>query len=79
MKSGDMLPPMSETDAMLSTNQLIDETKAILDRNIKPLFDEAIYKKEVVNKLKPRQEEIKKLLKKKVKLLEEEEEEQTHE
>lgn len=60
---------MAEIDAMLSTNELLDETKAILDRNIKPLFNEAIYKKEVTNALKSRQDEIKKLLKEKVKFI----------
>ena len=75
MKLGDMLPPMAEIDAMLSTNELLDETKAILDRNIKPLFNEAIYKKEVRNALESRHDEIKKLLKKKVKFIDENEDE----
>ena len=72
MKPGDMLPPMSELDAILSTDRLLDETKKLLDANIKPLFDEAIYKKEVTNKLKYRQDEVKKLLQKKVKFLDDE-------
>jgi hypothetical protein len=46
-----------------------------LDRNIKPLFNEAIYKKEVTNELKSRQDETKKLLKKKVKFIDEDKEE----
>lgn len=72
MKPGDMLPPMSELDAILSTDRLLDETKKLLDANIKPLFDEAIYKKEITNKLKYRQDEVKKLLQKKVKFLDDE-------
>jgi hypothetical protein len=58
--------PMAELDAMLTTEQLLDETKAIIDRNIKLLFNEAIYKKEVTSKLKPTQDEINRLLRKNV-------------
>jgi hypothetical protein len=61
---------------MLSTNELLDETKAILDRNIKPFFDEAIHKTEVTNALKSRQKEIKNLLKDKVKEIEIEDDEE---
>jgi hypothetical protein len=73
MRPGDMLPPMAELDAILTTEELLEETKAIIDRNIKPLFNETIYKKEVVGQLKSRQAEIKKILKKKVKFTDDDE------
>ena len=75
MKEGDMLPPMSELDAIPSTDELLDETKAILDENIKPFFNKAIHKREVVDKLKSKQDEIRELLKKKVKFIEDDNEE----
>lgn len=75
MKPGDMLPLMSELDAILTTDELLDETKAILDMNIKPFFNEAVHKIEVVDKLKSRQDEIQELLKKKVKFIDEDEQE----
>jgi hypothetical protein len=71
MKPGDILPPMSELDAMLTTNELLDKTKAILDTNIKPLFNDAIHKREVTDKLQPKQDEVREFLKKKVKFTDE--------
>jgi hypothetical protein len=53
---------MAELDAILTIDELLDETKDILDRNIAPFFDEAIYKENVTDQLKPKQKEIEKIL-----------------
>lgn len=55
---------------MLTTDELLDETKAILDAAIAPFFDEEIHEREVVDQLKPKQDEIDELLKKKVNFIE---------
>jgi hypothetical protein len=75
MKPGDILPPMAELDAMLSTNGLLDETKAILDENISPFFNEAIYQQEVTDTLQTRKNEVTEFLEMKVKFLDDNNEE----
>jgi hypothetical protein len=69
MKPGDILPPMAELDAMLSTNELLDETKAILDENISPFFNEAIYQQDVIDTLQTRKNEVTEFLETKVRFL----------
>ncbi|HET7284534.1 MAG TPA: hypothetical protein VFI70_07595 [Nitrososphaeraceae archaeon] len=61
--------------SILTTDELLDETKDILDRNIAPFFDEAICKENVTDQLKPKQKEIEKILNKKVKFLKDEDQE----
>lgn len=75
MKPGDILPPTTELDAMLSTNELLDETKAILDENISPFFTEIIYQQEVTDTLQTRKNELTEFLEMKVKFLDDDNEE----
>jgi hypothetical protein len=75
MKPGYILPPTAELDAMLSTNELPDETKAILDENISPFFNEIIYQQEVTDTLQTRKNELTEFLEMKVKFLDDDNEE----
>jgi hypothetical protein len=67
IKPGDKLPPMAEMDALVTTDELLNEIKRLITNNISPLFNKPIYRNEVELKLEPERERIRKMLNKRIK------------